>query len=161
MQQFLLILVKDFSTFRDFRNLNRTSESPKISNRLSQTPDEGIRTLSRHCCTKEVFFLWFSIQRQCRREPNTCDLSIMLHTSIYKSTDILRLSRAAWLLEHGADIGESERKELLWRSWQSACVCIRSEGLVKIFLQGMDDWLIIELMRKVFLNSPGYTRSVN
>ena len=41
---FLLILVKDFSTFCDFRNIILTLESPQISTRLSQTPDKMIGT---------------------------------------------------------------------------------------------------------------------
>ena len=42
---------------------------------------------------------------------DTLSLSIMLHTYSYESTDLLMLSRAAWLLlEHGGDIGLSARK---------------------------------------------------
>ena len=55
LRQFLLILVQKFSTFGDFRNPSRTSESPQISTRWSQTPDEGIRTLNCKYGTREVF----------------------------------------------------------------------------------------------------------
>ena len=50
-----MILVKDFSTFGDLGNRNLTWESPQISTRWSQTPDEGIGTLSGKCGTQEVF----------------------------------------------------------------------------------------------------------
>ena len=51
----MLILVKDFPTFGDLGNCNLTWESPQISTRWSQTPDEGIGTLSAKCATQEVF----------------------------------------------------------------------------------------------------------
>ena len=50
-----MILVKDFPTFGDLGNCNLTWESPQISTRWSQTPDEGIGTLSAKCATQEVF----------------------------------------------------------------------------------------------------------
>ena len=50
-----MILFKDFSTFGDLGNRNLTWESPQISTRWSQTPDEGIGTLSGKCGTQEVF----------------------------------------------------------------------------------------------------------
>ena len=55
LRRFLLILVKDFPTFGDLGNCNLTWESPQISTRWSQTPDEGIGTLSAKCATQEVF----------------------------------------------------------------------------------------------------------
>ena len=51
----MFILVRDFSTFGDFGNLNLTSESAQISTSWSQTPDEGIGTLNGKCGTQEVF----------------------------------------------------------------------------------------------------------
>ena len=39
----------------NFGNLNLTLESAQISTSWSQTPDEGIGTLSGKCCTQEVF----------------------------------------------------------------------------------------------------------
>ena len=51
----MLILVKDFSNFDNFRYINLTSKNSQISTRWSQAPDKGIRTLSCKCCTQEVF----------------------------------------------------------------------------------------------------------
>ena len=74
---------KDSSARLHFGNHNQTLESPKISTRRHQTPDEGIGTLSAECATQEVlkknqdgrFVLTVSeasSQWQDRREPNTC-----------------------------------------------------------------------------------------
>ena len=51
----MLILVRDFSTFGNFGNLNMTLESAQIYTSCSQTPDEGIWTLSGKCGTQEVY----------------------------------------------------------------------------------------------------------
>ena len=48
-------MVKDFSTSGGFGNCNLTWESPQISTRWAQTPDEGIGTLSGKLGTQEVF----------------------------------------------------------------------------------------------------------
>ena len=45
---------KDYLARLHFGNCNPTSESPKISTKQHETPDEGIGTLSAKCATKEV-----------------------------------------------------------------------------------------------------------
>ena len=67
LRQFLLILVKDFSTFGDFRNLNRTSNFYQmVSDTRQSNKDTKLQVLHTGS------FWWFSIQWQYRREPNRC-----------------------------------------------------------------------------------------
>ena len=51
----LLNWCKDYSALRHCRNCNLTAESPQISTRRPQTPDEATWTLRASCATQEVF----------------------------------------------------------------------------------------------------------
>ena len=46
---------KNYSAHRHFGNCNQTLESPQISTRRHQTPEEVIGTLNAKCATQKVF----------------------------------------------------------------------------------------------------------